>query len=61
MLTASYDNTAKLWSASDFKLIKTLAGHEGKIMGADISPDGSGLISTVGYERTVKLWGPSAL
>lgn len=61
ILTAAYDNTAKLWSSSDFRLIKTLAGHEGKVMGADISPDGSGLIATVGYERTIKFWGPSPI
>ena len=59
ILTAGYDCTAKLWSSSTFKLIKTLAGHEGKVMGADISPDGSGLIATVSYDRTLKLWGPS--
>ena len=58
LLTAGYDNVAKLWSTSDFQLVKTLAGHEGKVMGADISPTGDGLIATVGYDRTVKLWSP---
>lgn len=58
ILTAGYDNTAKLWSARTFKLIKTLAGHGGKVMGADISPDGSGLMATASYDRTLMLWGP---
>ena len=57
-MTAGYDNTIKLWAGSDFKLTNTLAGHEGKVMGADISPDGSGLIASVGYDRTIKLWAP---
>ena len=58
MMTAGYDNTIKLWGASDFKLTNTLSGHEGKVMGADISPDGSGLVASVGYDRTIKFWGP---
>ena len=58
LLTAGYDNVAKLWSASDFRLVRTLAGHEGKVMGADINPAGDGLIATVSYDRTVKLWSP---
>lgn len=60
LLTAGYDNVAKLWSASDFHLVRTLAGHEGKVMGADINPHGDGTIATVGYDRTVKLWSPEA-
>ena len=57
-LTAGYDNVAKIWSATDFQPIKTLAGHEGKVMGADINPEGDGLIATVSYDRTLKLWAP---
>ena len=57
-MTAGYDNTIKLWGASDFKMTNTLEGHEGKVMGADISADGSGLIASVGYDRTIKLWAP---
>ena len=35
--------------------MKTLAGHEGKIMGLDISPDLKYLASS-SYDRTFKLW-----
>lgn len=42
----------------DYSLIKVLAGHEGKIMDADVSSDGSSRIATVGYDRTLKYWGP---
>ena len=58
LMTAGYDCTAKLWAARDWQLARTLAGHEGRIMGADVAPDGSGLVATVSYDRTVKLWAP---
>ncbi|KAL3132459.1 hypothetical protein ABBQ32_009012 [Trebouxia sp. C0010 RCD-2024] len=58
MLTAGFDGVSKLWSCRDHALLQTLAGHEGKVMGADICPDGSGTIATVSYDRTVKFWAP---
>jgi U4/U6 small nuclear ribonucleoprotein PRP4 len=38
LLTASFDSTCRLWSTRDFSPITTLAGHEGKVLCADISP-----------------------
>ncbi|KAG7273915.1 hypothetical protein CRUP_009171 [Coryphaenoides rupestris] len=55
LLTAAYDNTAKAWSHPGWSPLKTLAGHEGKVMGIDVSPDGH-LIATSSYDRTFKLW-----
>lgn len=55
LLTSSYDRTTKLWHGTDFSLVKTLAGHESKVMRAEISPDSS-FIATSGYDRTWKLW-----
>ncbi|XP_056146654.1 U4/U6 small nuclear ribonucleoprotein Prp4 [Lampris incognitus] len=55
LLTGAYDNTAKVWSNPNWSPLKTLAGHEGKVMGVDISPDGR-LIATASYDRTFKLW-----
>src|SRR5262249_15559272 len=40
ILSASYDHTARLWSASDGRLLATLKGHTGKIEDASFSPDG---------------------
>lgn len=60
LLTAGFDNVSKLWSCRDYLLMQTMAGHEGKVMGADICPDGSGLIASVSYDRTVKFWSPDA-
>ncbi|XP_047426403.1 U4/U6 small nuclear ribonucleoprotein Prp4 [Mugil cephalus] len=55
LLTGAYDNTAKVWSHPGWTPLKTLAGHEGKVMGVDVSPDGK-LIATSSYDRTFKLW-----
>ncbi|TWW66540.1 U4/U6 small nuclear ribonucleoprotein Prp4 isoform X1 [Takifugu flavidus] len=55
LLTGAYDNTAKVWSHPGWTPLKTLAGHEGKVMGIDVSPDGK-LIATSSYDRTFKLW-----
>ena len=35
----------------------TLAGHDGKVMGVDISPDEKH-IATASFDRTFKLWAP---
>ncbi|CAB1318693.1 unnamed protein product [Coregonus sp. 'balchen'] len=55
LLTGAYDNTAKVWTHPGWSPLKTLAGHEGKVMGVDMSPDGQ-LIATCSYDRTFKLW-----
>jgi U4/U6 small nuclear ribonucleoprotein PRP4 len=57
-VTASYDKLIKVWSSTTFVLIKTLAGHENKVMSTDICPDGSGVIASASYDRTIKLWAP---
>ncbi|RZS22759.1 hypothetical protein BHM03_00055583 [Ensete ventricosum] len=59
-----------VWSAQDFKPIKTLSGHEAKITSLDITkgygnydlkwisvcfPDGQ-QIATVSHDRTIKIW-----
>ncbi|CAO3651928.1 unnamed protein product [Cunninghamella blakesleeana] len=55
LTTVGYDGCVKLWSADDYRLIKNLEGHEGKVMGVDISQDGRFIAST-GFDRTFKLW-----
>ncbi|XP_022201719.2 U4/U6 small nuclear ribonucleoprotein Prp4 [Nilaparvata lugens] len=57
LITSSYDNTAKVWSSKTWQPLKTLSGHDGKVMGLDISPD-SKFIATCSYDRTFKLWAP---
>lgn len=58
LVTSGFDNTAKLWNVRDFSLIRSLAGHEGKVTGCDVAADGVGTIATVSHDRTVKLWAP---
>lgn len=55
LLSSSYDATAKLWDGRSFALVKTLAGHEGKVMRAEIATNGA-FIATSAYDRTWKLW-----
>ena len=61
LLTAGYDNTSRLWGGPRFRLLRTLAGHEGKVMGADVCPDGTFTVATTGYDRTIKLYAPDPL
>lgn len=55
LITASYDSTAKIWANPSWAPLKTLAGHEGKVMGLDITQDLK-YIATCSYDRTFKLW-----
>ena len=57
LLTSGYDNMSKIWCGKKFRLTKTLAGHEGKVMCSDVSRTND-LIATGGYDRTLKLWSP---
>ncbi|XP_014214945.1 U4/U6 small nuclear ribonucleoprotein Prp4 [Copidosoma floridanum] len=57
LVTASYDNSAKIWSNNTWQPLKTLSGHDGKVMSVDISPDQK-YIATTSYDRTFKLWAP---
>merc|ERR1712187_497290 len=59
LVTAGYDKEVKLWSSSDYQLIKVLKGHESKVMNIDVHPDPTlNLIASVNYDRTLKLWRP---
>ncbi|XP_049515220.1 U4/U6 small nuclear ribonucleoprotein Prp4-like isoform X1 [Dermacentor silvarum] len=57
LVTTSYDNTVKIWSNPEWTPIHSLSGHDGKIMGADISPNGK-YLATSSFDRTFKLWTP---
>jgi U4/U6 small nuclear ribonucleoprotein PRP4 len=59
MLTSSYDGTVKLWNTVDWKVVKVLIGHEGRVMGADHVPataSGHHQIGSVAFDRTLKFW-----
>lgn len=68
LVSCSFDGTAKLWSTrGDWRLLQTLEGHEGKVMGVGIvahyednKPETENNqdwgIVTCGYDKTLKLW-----
>ena len=55
ILTASDDQTARLWSSADGKLIATLTGHTGKVIVAIFSPDGQRVVTT-SLDHTARVW-----
>lgn len=61
LLTSGYDCISKIWCGKPFKYTKSLAGHDGKVMGSDLSNRGDHMIVTGGYDRTIKLWHPENL
>ncbi|KAJ2842569.1 hypothetical protein IWW36_005857, partial [Coemansia brasiliensis] len=55
LASASNDGLINIWTAGDWKLQKSLAGHVGKVLSVDIAQDGSYIAST-GFDKTFKLW-----
>ncbi|PIA15239.1 putative pre-mRNA splicing factor [Coemansia reversa NRRL 1564] len=60
LASASNDGLINIWTAGDWKLQKSLAGHVGKILGLDIAGDSS-YIASVGYDKTFKIWAPEEM
>lgn len=55
LASASYDGTVNIWSSDNWVKIKSLKGHNDKVMSCDISGDGC-FIASSGWDRSVKLW-----
>ncbi|CAI8050160.1 U4/U6 small nuclear ribonucleoprotein Prp4 [Geodia barretti] len=55
LVSSSYDNSAKIWAHPGWTPLRTLAGHEGKVMCVDVSPNQKYFV-TASYDRTFKLW-----
>ncbi|MBC8352054.1 MAG: protein kinase [Planctomycetes bacterium] len=57
IVTASWDNSARIWSAvSGVAELKLIGGHTGYVNSAVFSPKGE-FVLTASDDRTVKLWG----
>ncbi|RWS25616.1 U4/U6 small nuclear ribonucleoprotein Prp4-like protein [Leptotrombidium deliense] len=57
ILSASFDNTFKLWAHPAWTPIQTHTGHDNKIMYIDMTYDNHNFV-TASYDRTFKLWTP---
>jgi len=55
LVSSSYDNTARVWANKTWLPLATLSGHDNKVSGCDIAPDGK-TIATCSFDRTFKLW-----
>ncbi len=55
LVTASLDNTVKIWEVSSGLLLANLMGHTDTVVTASFSPNGK-LILTAGEDGTAKLW-----
>ena len=55
MLTASDDQTARLWEADSGKLLATFQGHTRWVWSAVFSPDGRRVL-TASDDQTARLW-----
>jgi U4/U6 small nuclear ribonucleoprotein PRP4 len=56
LASAGFDGKVKLWSADDFILQTELSGHQGKVLGCDISPRGR-YVASGGWDRSLRLYG----
>ena len=54
-VTASSDQTARLWDVATGKEIAKLDGHEAEVWSAAFSPDGK-RVMTVSFDKTARLW-----
>ena len=55
IVSASGDNTVRVWSAVSGELEQTLKGHSDTVTSAQFSPDGQKIVSASG-DKTVRVW-----
>ncbi len=55
VVTASSDNTARVWEAGSGRLLQTLEGHHGTVRSAEFSPDGERVV-TASDDNTARVW-----
>ena len=55
IVTASADNTVRIWDAATAKEIAILRGHERAVNSAAFSPDGSRIV-TASNDKTARIW-----
>jgi WD40 repeat protein len=55
VLTASADQTARLWKASSGKDLQRLT-HDGMVSAASFSPDGGTVVTASNMDKMARLW-----
>jgi WD40 repeat protein/tRNA A-37 threonylcarbamoyl transferase component Bud32 len=55
LASAGYDQTVKVWDATNGELLRTLNGHTSQVWGVAFSPDENWLASA-SHDGTVKIW-----
>ena len=55
IVTASRDNTARIWDARSIVELLVLRGHEHSVGSAEFSPDGTRIV-TASWDRTARIW-----
>ena len=55
IVTASEDQTARIWDAATGQEVRTLSGHTGAVNSAAYSPDGK-FIVTASADQTARIW-----
>ena len=55
IVTASEDNTARIWDTATAKEIAVLRGHSAAVLSGAFSPDGSRIV-TASWDKSARLW-----
>jgi WD40 repeat protein len=55
IVSASYDNTVRIWDAESGETLRTLTGHEHSVNGCAWSPDGRHIVSA-SFDQTLRIW-----
>ncbi|MCP4695894.1 MAG: CHAT domain-containing protein [Gammaproteobacteria bacterium] len=55
LVTASWDNTVRLWDVQSEQVLHTFSGHQGVVLHAAFNPDGTQL-ATASNDNTIRLW-----